>query len=260
VGPTGPQGLQGETGATGPQGLQGVQGIQGATGATGPQGLQGATGSGVQSITQSTANTQQRVWKATAFSTNDCGWGVGGGLMWSFAATNYPIPAAGHMVANTFTLEQGEKLEAVYWYAISSATTSVDIGIYSLKRENVVSLGSSYSAMIPGDLLQTVTTGLNLAGSSDRVINNINFVGTSSLTENNTYLLVYRSAATTHTVTRLSTNNQIAHIMGGFMTGGTYYRRFILHLGTASSLPTTLPTTITADTSPGWYFTYRTTY
>jgi hypothetical protein len=180
--------------------------------------------------------------------------------MYGFGTSNYAIPAVGHMVANTFTLEEGERLQAVYWYAISTATTSVDIGIYSLKRENVVSLGSSYSAIVPGDLLQTVATGLSLAGSSDRVINNINFVGTSSRTENNTYLLVYRSAATTHTVQRLATNNQLAHIMGGFMSSGTYYRRYILHLGTASSLPASLPTTITTDTSPGWFFTYRTTY
>jgi hypothetical protein len=205
-------------------------------------------------------NTQQRVWKSTAFSTNDSGWSVGGGLIYGFGTTNEVIGAAGRMYANTITLEQGERLQSIKWYAISSATTSVDIGLYSLKTENVSEGGSSYSAIIPGDLLLTISSGLSLAGTSDRVVNNIGFVGTSSLTQNNTYLIVYRAAATTHTIQLLSSNNQLAHIMGGVISSGTYYRRYIRHLGTASSLPATLPTTITAETSPGWHFTYRTTY
>jgi hypothetical protein len=205
-------------------------------------------------------NTQQRVWKSTAFSANDSGWSVGGGLIYGFGTTNEAIGAAGRMYANTITLEQDERLQAIRWYAISSATTSVDIGLYSLKIENVSEGGSSYSAIIPGDLLQTVASNLQLAGTGDRIVNNIGFVGTSSLTQNNTYLLVYRAAATTHTIQRLGSNNQLAHIMGGHLSSGTYYRRYITHLGTASSLPATLPTTITADTNPGWFFTYRTTY
>jgi hypothetical protein len=233
-------------------------GPTGSTGATGPVGATGT--SGVLSITQSTANTQQRVWKSNAFNNNDCGWVVGGGLMYNFTANSFTIPSAGLMMANTFTLEQGEILQAIKWNANSSATVSVDIGVYSLKKENISESGSSYSATIPGDLLHTVSTNLSLAGSGDRVVNNINFVGTSSLTQNNTYLLVYRVSGTTHTVLRLATNNQLAHIMGGFPSTGSYFRRYILSLGTASSLPATLPTTITADTSPGWLFSYRTTY
>jgi hypothetical protein len=259
LGPTGSTGATGSIGATGIQGPTGADGLTGATGSTGPAGATGA--SGLVSLTQSTMNTQQRVWKSTSFTTNDSGWGVGGGLMHDFGTTNEAIGAAGRMYANTFTLEQGETLQAVRWYAISSATTSVDIGIYSLKLENISQAGSSYSAIVGGDLLQTVASNLQLAGTADRVVNNIGFVGTSSLTQNNTYLLVYRAAATTHTIQRLSTNNQMAHIMGGFLSGGTYYRRYIRHLGTASSLPSDLSAiTPTCETSPGWFFSYRTTY
>ena len=244
----------------GPTGATGSQGATGSTGATGPAG---ATGSAlVFPFTQSTPLTQQRGWKNTAFAANDSTWIVGGGLMYSFGDTTLPVDVNNRLFANTIVLENGESLTGLEFNVsnyVSAATAS--LGVYSLVSETINEAGITFSALKAGSLLYTITNSLLINSNGDKRITNINYVANSNDTLFNTYLIVYHSNLTGYNLRRLDTNNLLAHIMGGELATGTYYRRYIRHLGTASALPSDLSaTTITAETSPGWFFTYRTQF
>lgn len=200
--------------------------------------------------------TSDMVWDANTSAGNDGGWGVAGGLMYNYTTTNQAI-TTGLTYGNTIILQPGETLDKIKFnLPVVSTTAKINIGLYSIVQR---STDTGAKACAVGELLHTISTAYTASTTGDKVITSINYTAQKNQTLNNVYFVAFAMEQGSFSFHRLSSNNLIAHIMGGNTASGTYYRTFIESINTTTgTLENNYSTyTINDSTSPGMFFTYK---
>ena len=197
---------------------------------------------------------QDMVWDRQAVSQGPSK--VGGGLMYNYT-TSTLTPVADRAYICTIILQPGETLDEIEFYVPGFTTAgNVDIGLYSLTPSN----SFSAAAFKVGQLEHTISSALAITSTGDKVVTGIGYTATAGTTYNNVYAVALFMGAGTFTLSKLSTNNLLSHVMGGGMASGTYYRSYIEYV--AASSPTVVADlsiyTHNFQTSPNWFMVYKT--
>ena len=198
----------------------------------------------------------QMVWDAPQFTAAASRFKVGGGLMINFTTGNIAL-TSGRIYANTIILEPGETLTEMMFNIVGFTTASTfNIGIFNLTS---VELNNSLSYRV-GTLQKVIASGLTISSGGDKLITGINYTATAGTSPNNAYAIcLFQNGGCS--ILALGANNLIPHIMGGELNGGTYYRANISHINGVSStsfVDDLSSNNIATQTSPGWYFVYKT--
>ena len=214
------------------------------------------SGGGGLTYNELTRIPQDMVWDA--FYGAGGGEKVAGGLMYNY--TNTPLAiSTGTSYGNTIIMEPGDTLATIEFPIPGfTSTGTINIGLYSIRQRSTTTGTKAYSV---GDLLHTITTGYTISSSGDKVITSINYTAQQAETKNNVYFIIFQIVEAGFTLSRLGTNNLISHIGGGGNISGIFYRAYFNRIvGSGSELPADLSSyTITTDTNPGMYFSYKLT-
>jgi hypothetical protein len=198
----------------------------------------------------------QMVWDATLLSAANSRFKVGGGLMINYTTSALPL-VSGRVYANTIILEPGETLTEMM-FAIPGFTTA---STFNIALFNITSVETNNAiAYRVGTLQKVISSGLTISSSGDKKITGIDYTATGGTSPNNVYVVcLFQNGGCS--VDRLAVNNLISHVMGGELNGGIYYRANILNISglSSTSIVSDLSSySIQHDTSPGWYFVYKT--
>jgi hypothetical protein len=212
--------------------------------------------SGSLNYNQLTEIPGQMVWDAIPSSAANSRFKVGGGLMIGFPVSSFAL-VSGRVYANTIILEPGETLTEMMFNIPSFTTASTfNIGLFNLTS---VELNNSISYRV-GTLQKVIASGLTISSSGDKKITGINYIASAGTSPNNAYAIcLFQNGGCS--ISSLSSGNLIPHIMGGELIEGTYYRTMISHINGVSStsfVNDLSSNNIASQTSPGWYFVYKT--